>query len=687
MPDSYEMKKITLEVPFAAEDTEPYIFVSYAHCDRERVFPIIRKLYEMGWNVWYDQGVETDIKNHFGTISGHIRSCAAAVMFVSTTSVTREYVTDTAIAYALDQEKRVVFCELDSAELPDSIRSRTTDRERFPHTAADGLCAVLEGIEGLMRGERRTAEAICVNTLTDCRFALSSPDDEYEGEYTENGGVRLTRYRGSSENVVVPAEWNGQPVAELDRTFDGNKTVKSVAIPYGVTVIGDLVFLGCANLTDLTIPNNVTDIGKAAFCECSGLTSVALPDSVVSIGDRAFADCSNLAAITLPKSLTDIGHFAFYRCTRLTAVTIPGSVTSIGHAPFAGCDKLVSIAVSENSGAYKSVDGVLLSKDGCELLAYPGGRKGGYTIPDGVTSICDWAFASCGSLTAVTIPDSVTTIGRDAFRFCDLLSGLTIPNSVRSIGEGALSFCERLVSVVLPDGITDIGGGLFAGCVRLASLTIPDGVATIGSAAFSGCKSLTEVIIPDGVTAIGEDAFDRCESLVSLSIPDSVTSISEGAIFECSGLVSINVSENNSAYKSVDGVLLSKDGKTLIAYPCGRAGSYSVPDGVALIGQTAFASCAGLTSVTIPDSVTEIGFMAFDSCGSLTSVTIPESVAVIGYQAFSDCGRLTSVIIAGRETRIRFMAFVGCEKLTIFCPEGSLAWDCCDEEGIARKPI
>ena len=202
-----------------------------------------------------------------------------------------------------------------------------------------------------------------------------------------------------------------------------------------------------------------------------------------------------------------------------------------------------------------------------------------------------------------------------------------------------------ITSVVIEPGVTSIGLLAFYKCSNLTSITIPSGLTSIGEMAFFNCSALTSVTIPNCVISIGNFAFGSCTGLKSITIPSSVTSIENNIFQDCTRLTNITVDSSNPSFCSESGVLFNKDKTTLIYYPRGKTGSYTIPDGVTAIGDYAFYYCSGLTSVTIPSSVTSIGESAFQHCTGLTSITIPNSVTSIVNLAFWDCDSLTIVYI------------------------------------------
>ena len=315
-----------------------------------------------------------------------------------------------------------------------------------------------------------------------------------------------------------------------------------------------------------------------------------------------------------------------------------------------------------------------------------------------VTSIGEYAFCGCRSLTSITISNSVTSTGEYAFYGCSGLTSITIGNSVTSIGGSAFFYCSGLTSVVwnavnypdsqdghtpfyilcpqitsfvFGDSIEHIPAYLCSEMSSLSSITIPNSVTSIGAGAFSGCSGLTSITIPNSVTSIGEGAFSGCSSLTSITIPNSVTSIGDYAFYNAYNIVYSGTATGapwgaRSMNGYIDGFLVYSDATktSLLACSCAAKGTITIPNSVTSIGEYAFSGCSGLTSITIPNSVTSIGEYAFYGCSGLTSITIPNGVTSIGDGVFKGCSGLTSITIGNSVTSIGKSAFYGCSGLT-----------------------
>ena len=156
-------------------------------------------------------------------------------------------------------------------------------------------------------------------------------------------------YYGENSSVVIPSEYKGYKVKEIDTgAFCWCKAITNVTIPDTVTSIGDYAFYYCESLTNITIPNGVTNVGSYAFYHCEELTSIVIPKGVTIIKNNAFNSCYSLKSIILPEGITTIEFDGFDSCRSLTSITIPDGVRSIGAYAFSNCTSLKSIILPES---------------------------------------------------------------------------------------------------------------------------------------------------------------------------------------------------------------------------------------------------------------------------------------------------------------------------------------------------
>ena len=238
--------------------------------------------------------------------------------------------------------------------------------------------------------------------------------------------------------------------------------ITSITIPDSVTSIGSYAFEGCRRLTSIIISDGVTSIGYQAFCGCSELKNIYITDLTAwcnisgldnlmeysSITKNFYLNNELVTNLTIPDGVTSISRSAFEGCSSLTSVTIGNGVTSIGERAFYKCSELKNIYITDLT-AWCNISGLynLMANSSAKNFYLNNELVTNLTIPDGVTSIDDWAFRGCSSLTSITIPDSVTSIGGRAFRGCSRLTSITISDGVTFIGGYAFDDCSSLKTV------------------------------------------------------------------------------------------------------------------------------------------------------------------------------------------------------------------------------------------------
>ena len=543
---------------------------------------------------------------------------------------------------------------------------------------------------------------------------------------TGDNTITLTDYLGTDPNVITPPTINGLPVTDvadwaLGLSQDGATLVLShgirrigsgsmrysyaiaTSLPETLTSLGTNVFAG-SRLTRITVPAALTNLGAGPFANCFYLTNVtvapgnpaytavdgvlfqnqpdtlvyypnkrsgdsyAVPDFAQFIGADAFS-AARLREIIISTNVVSLGDRAFAN-SWLESLTIPASVTNIGISIVEGTS-LTNIIVDAANPAYAVAGGVLFNKTFTTLLQYPPALESDYTVPNGVTSIMERAFAH-SLLYSVSLPDSLTEIGPSAFFGCAGLLTMTVPNGVTNIADATFANCFNLKTLRLPTGLVSIGADAFR-YARIEQLDIPAGVKTIGDGAFLH-TSLTSIAIPQGVTRIEASTFSRCGFLTNITLPGSITFIGDYAFSGAYRLGSIDLSTGMTHIGSyafencfnLTGVMLPT-GITNIAEGtfsgCESLDSINIPTGVRVIGNAAFRK-SGLTSIVIPAGVMAIQNEVFYRCTQLESVTLPDSITSISDDAFAECYQLNNITLPANLISIGNGAFKRCQSLS-----------------------
>ena len=308
--------------------------------------------------------------------------------------------------------------------------------------------------------------------------------------------------------------------------------------------------------------------------------------------------------ITVP--VTMIGEQAFIDREKITEVNIPSSIKSIGNLAFNGCISLTSFNVNSKNANFCSENGILFNKAKTTLLQYPPAKADtGYSIPDGVTKIEDWAFYDCNKLTVMTIPSSVATIGEYALNFCTGLTELFVhATTPPTVGTNAFMNVNLAIPVYVPAASLD------------------------AYKAAAGWKDFTNLQAP-----VTEFTVDNLKYKITDYIADEVELT--GYATEPTGKLDIPAS-------------VTYGSKT-----------YSV---TSIVNQ-AFSGCSEITEVTIPASVTSVGISVFYGCSSLTQATIGDGLTVISQSMFTNCKALEKLVIGKGVTEINNYAFASCYNL------------------------
>ena len=359
-------------------------------------------------------------------------------------------------------------------------------------------------------------------------------------EYTVSGNqATITGYTGSATTLIIPSSINEYTVTSIgSNAFADCTSIESLEIPESITSIGASAFSGCSGLNSVYINDLVSWCNIGFFGEANPLingadlylndvivTDLVIPNSIVSIRNYSFLGCTSLTSLTIPNSVTSIGSNSFGSCVNLNSVSVGNGVTSINYNAFNGCNNLASVYITELT-AWCNIDFAYFTSNplsyGADLYLN-NNLVTNLTVPNGITSIKDYAFYGCTSLISVDLPTSVESIGNSAFEYCGSLISIDIPESVQSIGNSAFYRCVSLISVTIPNGVTSIGNYTFSNCFSLTSVELPDSVTSINDFAFYLCSNLTSITIPENVESIGESAFQNCTDLTFIYFNNDIT--------------------------------------------------------------------------------------------------------------------------------------------------------------------
>ena len=374
--------------------------------------------------------------------------------------------------------------------------------------------------------------------------------------------------------------------------------------------------------------------------------------------------------------------------TQPNAKPTAGEVTVLGISPLSA---IVSYSISETGGDP-------ITESGCYLSRQDGGTMGDATTsklvqtgdadengmfrlsigglqPEVAYSIRPFAANKNGedvgeAVSFVTTSTSIINdagqltelVGDDKYRFTTLsIAGFLNGDDLRTLRD--MAGCDnegKATAGQLSD--IDLSGAQIAEGGKAYAEGHFTQTNVVGKAMLASCEKLKRIVLPLQTTKIEADAFRNCSSLHTIEVPTLVESIETSA--GCTALSEINVQAGNSHYCSKDGVLLSGDGKSILWFPMGKEGEYTLPSTVTTVGDYAFRNCR-IETFHFADGLTSIGKYAFYN-SSVKEVSLPSTVKQIPTGLFQKCADLTTVHLGKNTEMLGDYVFDGCPITNLY---------------------
>ena len=576
---------------------------------------------------------------------------------------------------------------------------------------------------------------------------------EEASEFTYDAiNQRLTDYNGAGGDVTVPAEVDGAVVEVMYGTFNSKENVTSISLPDTLKVLDSSSIYALTNLTGITLPEGLEIIGDYNFWLCDSLEELTIPSTVAYIGNNCFQDCGNLSSITFTGEVPFIGTDCFGWLSDNITIYVPDDqfeayqavLPSALYIETSGQNAVIADHTApESDFEFDAATGTITA---INSLAYY------LDIPDTiggtpVKAIGDAAAAqhTCNAY-RITVPEGVESIGNEAFALPNHLVWVDLPSTLRSIGDSAFYFYMGY-KVNFNEGLESIGTGAFESSSLYGELHLPAGLKTIAPEAFKGSFRITDVYFPDTIETIGANAFTGTGvtylNFADTKLPEMDATAFEGleiadvdmdwhttmaeakdlrAYFDSIDQDRATVWSNNPSSYGVASLIGYSGGDSLAAaYTQDDNGEYLLEsyggtvedvaaypsmDGNHVIGvgsgcfkdnqvlrsfyphhcgwfttiqDEAFAGST-LESIDMFDSITTIGDGGFRDCKNLTEITLSESLTSIGEGAFDGCDNLKKVNVQCSAEILPDTIFADCASLKENTEGILLAADVADDQ-------
>lgn len=532
----------------------------------------------------------------------------------------------------------------------------------------------------------------------------SSPITNFKVNFVTNGGSEVSQMTVSSiQSEPITTREDYDFMGWYDNTdFNGNR----ISFPYTVTA-------------------NITLYAKWQPVETQKWIQTTLSDYETLLNEDGTTNIirynGNDEHIILPPvdNITFEKSFLNQETPTIKSICIPSEITEVDSVWFAYVETLEEITINENHTTLSAYNGILFSKDGTTLIAYPLGKTDTtYTVPSTVKTVGTSAFNSNEIIEHIVVSEGVEKLDSLCFAGMTNLKTISLPNTLKETGSSCLTYNPLLEEVIFPASVTKCGYTTFntscnslkrvtaPACMRLSNLPNLEYIkinsgTDIPAGAYSNCPSLKTVIIDCDIQSIGTQygsgVFQNCTSLQSITLPNSVSIVGAASFSGCTKLDTINIPKE---VKTI-GSNAFKD--------CTALKSLILPEGLTSVGKSAFDN-SGIEELYVPSSVTK--FCTFDNVSYIKTLHCPAHILKNLYSSLtnyekspiqnltvisgnipatsgstnSDLSSIHTLVIEKDVTSIDEHAFSGCHALKQITNLSGLEWSPLEIKGVSYKP-
>lgn len=516
----------------------------------------------------------------------------------------------------------------------------------------------------------------------------------YEFLYnTIDSGIEVTKFIGSSTNVVIPKYINNNCVIVIKgNTFETAKNISELLIPNTVKTIENSALYGCSSLFKLTIPHvginysetinsnepsnpdnlfgvifgqqnfensvsiqqwympsyavNNSSMRGWSYCIPANLSEVIVTGGIIA--PCAFSSCSSITKISLIDECIGTGRLSFYRCYGLKELYFGPNVERIEQMSFGGLPLIEKITLPFIGTSHNSLTHFGLLFD---TLTYTNNSDIKYDRQiRSINPYSSTVYLVPSSLDEIILSDSCTKISSNCFENFEGSFELFVGKNITEIGDYAFRNCLiEKIKIDIEAEIDTIGTEAFNNCSKLVSVDLPCKVNKISSYAFKNCVMLETVILGPQINGIYWEAFENCTSLSSVYFRGTIEHWCK---------ISFETASANPMFEAENFYLLNNENEWY------EVKNLEIPNSITNIGKYQFVGFDEIENICFSNLLSSIEYRAFMNCSSLLNISLPNTVAYIGPEAFKNCTSLTS-FVSSSIIEYGNLVFSGCESMEL----------------------